>query len=141
MFAHGITSLGKYTLPNSLALPIKVDELPLRQLEKKRPQNVACHKKQKLRHSVSWYIGNHTENYGKNKCWKERLYYYPQRSEYGLLVGIFKITLYEQHNKVTVLSDITEIKLKQSAFWSNIGYFIIFQATFPFCRYFTYKKF
>lgn len=34
MFAHGITSLGKYTLPNSLALPIKVDELPLRQLEK-----------------------------------------------------------------------------------------------------------
>ena len=34
MFAHGITSLGKYTLPNSLALPIKVDELPLRPLEK-----------------------------------------------------------------------------------------------------------
>ena len=33
-----------------------------------------------------------------------------------MLVAIFKITLYEQHNKVTVLSDITEIKLKQSAF-------------------------
>jgi len=34
MMEMGVTSLGKYTLPNRCALDVKVFEVPVRQLEK-----------------------------------------------------------------------------------------------------------
>ena len=129
MFAQGITSLGKYTLPKSLALPIKVDELPLRQLEKNG------YSVDKITAAVT------VDQINMLEADKERLYNSPQGSKHSLLIGVFKITLYEQHYKVTVLPNLTKIKLKKFSFWRNFRYLVIFQAFSPFCRYFTYKNF
>lgn len=84
-----------------------------------KPANVTGHIKQGLGHAVGTHFGNTAEDNHVHDDGENGLDDIPQRSEDGLLVLYYNVTLDKKHDKVSVSPYLSEIYAPQLILWAD----------------------